>query len=391
MIALLLLYSALLTFLYDSVDFQDEEKNYGNLILSQKIVSVKEMYEIIKLIAEKNVLSIKGLQDFKLEGNYSSVRSIPSKTRSGYVMSNWPSVYAEYNLQNPPVLPKLPIISKNLELYPDGNKAVMKFLDLRAAHSPSHIIITIPDYRLTIKELKISGNKVTLEILPLNLDSKNLIAKFYIDYESTPYIGEREFYSIPSDDYNFIENQTSLQIDVEYSYILAAVVEKTTGKILDYREHYLSGYPREGVTIDPDEVDIQEMLRRGENVRVEFKQKIGDEFLETVVAFANTLGDYIFLGVADDTSIIGFESQSKDQITNLITSNIDPKPDFTEWDTDIDGKPITILLIANGENKPYSHRQLGVYVRSGATDRRATRSDLDSIYKDKDKNSISYL
>ena len=50
-------------------------------------------------------------------------------------------------------------------------------------------------------------------------------------------------------------------------------------------------------------------------------------------------------------------------------------------------KAFSIIRVKEGKDKPYSHRQLGIYVRSRGTDRRATRTDLDPIYREREKQT----
>ncbi len=133
--------------------------------------------------------------------------------------------------------------------------------------------------------------------------------------------------------------------------------------------------------VELDQLDIGEIINSGENLNIEFKSNLDktDDFLETVVAFANTNG-LIIIGVSDKAEIIGFKAKSKEQITNLISSNIDPIPEFKVQVQTVNEVPVTIVEVAEGDNKPYSHKQRGAYARSGSTDRHAVRTDLDKIY-----------
>jgi len=46
-------------------------------------------------------------------------------------------------------------------------------------------------------------------------------------------------------------------------------------------------------------------LETGENLTTEFKRKYTDEIKKTIVAFANTEGGTLYIGVNDDKSIAG--------------------------------------------------------------------------------------
>ena len=50
---------------------------------------------------------------------------------------------------------------------------------------------------------------------------------------------------------------------------------------------------------------IQTLLRAGEGETLEFKEQFGTDVIETAVAFANTHGGTVLIGVRDDAHITG--------------------------------------------------------------------------------------
>ena len=53
---------------------------------------------------------------------------------------------------------------------------------------------------------------------------------------------------------------------------------------------------------------IRNLINKGEGITIEFKssqEELTQSGFETVVAFLNTIGGYLFLGVADDGTITG--------------------------------------------------------------------------------------
>jgi len=46
-------------------------------------------------------------------------------------------------------------------------------------------------------------------------------------------------------------------------------------------------------------VDLKALISRGEFDNIEFKEKFGNEVIETAVAFANTKGGVILIGISD--------------------------------------------------------------------------------------------
>jgi len=186
-----------------------------------------------------------------------------------------------------------------------------------------------------------------------------------------------------------IEHNFAHEFEQEFTSINAVIYDKNDYDVIDTKEYHYTLPPPEGISVERPEIDFNEIIRRGENLTTEFKTELTNEFLETVVAFANTSGGYVLLGVADDGRIRGFSAKSNDQIENLI-GNIDPTPKFNIMERELDGKPITIIEIFEGDDKPYSHRQLGIYVRRGGSDLRATRTDWEQFYRNKTQSGIRF-
>ncbi|MGQ4914377.1 MAG: helix-turn-helix domain-containing protein [Candidatus Asgardarchaeia archaeon] len=66
---------------------------------------------------------------------------------------------------------------------------------------------------------------------------------------------------------------------------------------------------------------IVDLLKTGESEKVEFKRSVGElkEIIETVVAFANANGGWIFIGV-DDSGAITRVKIGKDTIEKLVNN-----------------------------------------------------------------------
>jgi ATP-dependent DNA helicase RecG len=108
----------------------------------------------------------------------------------------------------------------------------------------------------------------------------------------------------------------------------------------------------------------------------------------TMSAFANTSGGRIIIGVNDNAEIIGFEdAKIQDRLTNIVQDHCDPPPAFGITTRTVRGKPLVVITVRNGNDKPYNVKRKGIYVRAGATKRRATRYELDLMYTAKVKNN----
>lgn len=104
-----------------------------------------------------------------------------------------------------------------------------------------------------------------------------------------------------------------------------------------------------------------------ENKHTEFKREYTENVKYTVVAFANTEGGKIYIGINDDGSVSGIENTDDTmlRITNMIRDSIRPDVTmFTECATEImDGKSVVILTVNRGTDP--------IILREKASDPRA--------------------
>lgn len=128
-------------------------------------------------------------------------------------------------------------------------------------------------------------------------------------------------------------------------------------------------------------------IQGGENDEVEFKPflKPGDdkmsEVLETVVAFANTRGGRLYLGINDHRIVEGRTALcralgAKDEdaraalergINKLISDKVKPVPKFTPKFIDIHGEPVLVIIVPRGDQRPYATFNNQIYIRKGST------------------------
>ena len=121
----------------------------------------------------------------------------------------------------------------------------------------------------------------------------------------------------------------------------------------------------------------------GESKNIEYKITLPDKsekYMKTIVAFANTQGGKLIVGVDDKThEIVGVETeilfQLMDGIANAISDSCMPQiiPDI-EPQT-IDGKTVIIVSVEAGKNRPYylksKGKENGTYIRVAGTSRQA--------------------
>lgn len=113
--------------------------------------------------------------------------------------------------------------------------------------------------------------------------------------------------------------------------------------------------------------DIQKVLDGAddENFFFEFKddQERPERLLKEVSAFANTYGGYIFLGVADDKTVVGCTAWTEQRIHNTIYNGITPVPDFDVRKFKHNGKIIFVIKVEEGSMPPYITNKGQIYER----------------------------
>ncbi|MBR1777939.1 MAG: putative DNA binding domain-containing protein [Alphaproteobacteria bacterium] len=133
-----------------------------------------------------------------------------------------------------------------------------------------------------------------------------------------------------------------------------------------------------------------------EDKNTEFKREFTDEIKKTVVAFANTDGGTVYIGIEDDGVVSGVADVDEMfvKITNAIRDSI--RPDaiaLTELKTEErGGKQIVRLNVQRGTARPYylaakGLRPEGVYIRHGASSLPASESVIRDMIKE---NAVSF-
>ena len=127
-----------------------------------------------------------------------------------------------------------------------------------------------------------------------------------------------------------------------------------------------------------------------ENERVEYKSQMIDDIYKEVIAFANTEGGVIYIGIDDQGNVIGIDNvdETYTRLTNGIRDAI--APDVTVFVRYIlqDNKVIRIE-VGEGSYKPYylkgkGLKPTGVYVRQGASSVQASPEQIRRMIKDSD-------
>lgn len=140
--------------------------------------------------------------------------------------------------------------------------------------------------------------------------------------------------------------------------------------------------------------EVINMRKFEESQTLELKSVITTDIKKEVIAFANTNGGEIYVGIDDDGKIIGLDDVKNEleRISNMFHDGI--KPDITPFISldilVIDGKDIIKVNVFRGEKTPYylSDKGLkpsGVYIRHGNTSTQASDKYIRKLIRENDK------
>ena len=130
-----------------------------------------------------------------------------------------------------------------------------------------------------------------------------------------------------------------------------------------------------------------------ESETVELKSIVVDDIKKEIIAFANSDGGKLYIGIRDDGEVIGLDNPdgSALQISNMVRDSI--KPDVTMFlhyqTVEADGKKIIEVSVQRGTDRPYylakkGMRPEGVYVRQGYSSVPATDAVIRRMIKETD-------
>lgn len=128
-----------------------------------------------------------------------------------------------------------------------------------------------------------------------------------------------------------------------------------------------------------------------EGKTIEFKQQYTEDIKYTVIAFANTEGGKIYIGIDDDGTVCGVHDAEETtlKLTNMIRDTIRPDVTlFTDCITEyMDNKPVIVMTVQRGTARPYylyskGVRPEGVYVRQGSSSIPASETAILTMIKE---------
>ena len=128
-------------------------------------------------------------------------------------------------------------------------------------------------------------------------------------------------------------------------------------------------------------MNIRDIISGHESDTVEFKEGFDKRTIESVVAFANTKGGIIVIGVTDDGEVKGVEvgKQTLNKWVNQISQRTDPKLSPHVHVENVDGKDVVVIEIPEFSIKPVSTGGR-CFKRVGSSNRQMTSSEITEMH-----------
>jgi len=378
------------TFLFSRLDLNDDELDtkaienidydYGRFRLIRRALSISEIKDFLTYL-QKNTFKI----DTSYVGLGNPFEFTHSFMYSGssndlYLFQN-PTHYYEIRISDftdcsyDNIPPKVTLPS-----YPTYIQAVKDFFHINQniPQIRSKLTILMPSSSARINKLVLRGKSVELEIECDKSLEQDLCVKLYCSR------GTENRY--PSPEIKIENLLSNHELDFEPDTVIANLMQKHSDTELDRKSILNWDTSQRGTFIQVHESYVKQLIENGENYHVEFKTNIDDEFLESISSFSNSEGGSIIVGVADNKSILGFyddEEKTRKKIFGMLKGKIEPfiQP-ILEW-VDIDEKPILLVKIAKGVDKPYVIRDGGVFYRYDEHDIHIRRKELDMLYENR--------
>ena len=129
-------------------------------------------------------------------------------------------------------------------------------------------------------------------------------------------------------------------------------------------------------------LELLDLIQLGESSITQFKERLPhqDSLAQEMVAFSNTEGGRIIIGVNDKTADLNGLSFQEIQATNLQLVNVASQlvfpPIFIKTETvSVNGQQLIVVDVKEGVSKPYKDRNGSIFKKNGSDKRKVTSND----------------
>jgi hypothetical protein len=383
-------------------------RHYPQAVLFEDMLSNEELLGFVKQVCEGHFC----LGELSLEATNNSRQwtrewvslSNNFMLRAGHV---WSTRFDDVNVNLYEAL-----LAPQQPFYPDLFEAVKDWLPFPEYHGSSdsrkgEVFLLLPEMRAYLADATENGKVIDIRIAGAELNKLSLELK-------GAWWDEKGIHHFEVKVYNGLAQLSIPESASRLEYFLA----DSEGTIYD--RQYEDGYRHTGlgrnriVMGDKSLVEIvREACRNGEGLQVEFKPFIDPEnakfkeIIGTVVAFANTQGGRIFIGIDNDCGLLGIDEQlgkwAKDEpdeticdkylgtIRGKIRDAVQGEPILQFKQTVVDGHRIVVIEVSVAKEKPISIRDdRYLYMRRGSSNSKASPEEWKAIICSQESNFPSF-
>ncbi len=378
-----------ITFLRNGETLSESKSAYRYVVFLRRIVNSDVALNLLERLYSGQEITLADIQISAVQQINPFMRAdLASNYNYGYVLMDLPCIYLNtmINFVNQP---NETFMKVGLPYYPDIDTAIFHELELgsKIRHPiESRLEVIIPDYRAKIAKVVIDGDdkSVILNVDSVGIPLENIIVKYYCSYTNKKAEYNKE-------DIRLHNGVTKLSVDGEILFMNIVILSQDN-EVLDYRNFnyaFLDDY-NGTVEVKGSGSTISYLIKSGESQRLEFKTGLDnkDDFVETVVAYANKNNGIILVGVDNKGNIIGLKEQyekAKTKIENWIGDSCMPKPSFTVELVRSQDKEIAIVTVNEGDitSKPFALNGNKFFIRANSTDRQMDRVEIEKIFSQK--------
>jgi hypothetical protein len=353
------------------------------------------------------ILSGTGAVDSTATPGASSYTSIQESGRWYSSESNWKEWQFRSNLPrvsipNENEIPDEPIIALHSPPFTGGAHALREWLykdkaawKAERGSSPGEIVTIVPDARIRISNTQWDQGHLNVE---LDINAPEQEYELQVLYGGSTQRRHEIVKATPG--------QIRLEIPEDTEAITLFIIDNA-GELL--AQHAI-GRPADAIpttkaSTNPSENEedrIRTELLSGENSTVEFKPFVEPkdlkeaELVKTIVAFSNTEGGRLYIGVDDSGTPQGASELKKaskrtdenveqhlkvliDRLEQLIRTSVKPQPNYKCKVHDKEGRPVVIVEVKKGDQPPYANLQNEYFVRHGSSSMRPDPNELRSL------------
>lgn len=355
---------------------QPVDYRYPDLVIVRRLVKTPEVLHILEKVVCEGVL------DSGTEPDYvpmqTQLNQIEPHRRWRREWSEWPGdiVYLNDSSRNVQA-PQTSLIAIDAPYYPSLDQALFDLLGFRPHNASSYldgkVILVVPDFRARISKLTLGRDYLRGELDCVFSQPSQLVAKIYAENSNR---------RLAQESVQLTDPLVELNLDDQATFASIALLYKPTGELLHEKSFdERRGWIDKEVIFKASEQEIEQMILLGETETVEFKRSVERvKIAKEIVAFANTHGGTITVGVEDDGRVVGCDpSDLADTVANIVHDRCDPPPAVTTEFVEYKGK--TLLLIRVEESKGQIHfaKDHGPYIRVNGTTRIPTSYEHEHL------------